>query len=153
MSVVQKLIDELFIQVITRYVKMGVGEFLRQFRRDFEIQKTEAHRKKVIEKQKKKDLIASKVTLQSIRNDISVNKRNSHCHLQTMIDQHETVCQTTLYTKSEIQSLCKAYGLVYRKNYSKAKLSAQLIPATRQSTFIPWPLMLSDTQQGTTSTS
>ena len=53
-NVVQKLIEELFKQIIMRYVKMGVGEFLREFRRDFEVRKTEAHRKKIVEKQKKK---------------------------------------------------------------------------------------------------
>ena len=64
-----------------------------------------------------------------------------------MIDQHEKVFQTTLYTKTEIQSLCKAYGLVYRKNDSKAKLSERLIPAIKQSTYIPCHLALCDTHQ------
>ena len=107
----------------------------------------QAHRKKIVEKQKKRDLIGCKVTLQSIIDDNSANKRNSDCHLQTMIDQHEKVFQTTLYTKTEIQSLCKAYGLVYRKNDSKAKLSERLIAAIKQSTYIPCHLALCDTHQ------
>ena len=37
------LIVQLYKDVITRYVKMGVGEFLGDFRRDFKLQKTVAH--------------------------------------------------------------------------------------------------------------
>ena len=74
------LVLHLFNDVVTYYVKMGVGEFLREFRRDFKLQKTEAHRKKVVEKKKKKkkkkDLVSSKITVESINKDTSVNKGN-----------------------------------------------------------------------------
>ena len=50
---VDRLVLQLFKDVVTRYIKMGVAEFLRQFRRDSKLQKTEAHRKKVVEKKKK----------------------------------------------------------------------------------------------------
>lgn len=146
-DVVQNLVCVLFKEVIIRYVKMGVGEFLREFRRDFQLQKTEAHRKRVVEKKKKKDLKSSKVTVQSIRYDSSVNKNNSHSHLLTMIEEQEEIFQSTVYSKSEIQLLCKAYGLVFRKNDSKSTLSGKLIPAIRQSQFMPYPLALCETQQ------
>lgn len=48
------LIVQLYDDVITRYVKMGVCEFLRDFRRDFKLQKTEAHRKRLLKKRKRK---------------------------------------------------------------------------------------------------
>ena len=51
---VDRLVLQLFKDVVTRYIKMGVAEFLRQFRRDSKLQKTEAHRKKVVEKKEKK---------------------------------------------------------------------------------------------------
>ena len=105
---VHNLVLELFGELITIYVKMGVSEFWLEFRRDFRLQKTEAHRKKVVEKQKKKDLLSSKVTLESIKVENSTNKKNSHSHLLTMIDQQEVVFQSTAYTKSEIKLLCKA---------------------------------------------
>ena len=44
-NVVQKLIEELFKQIIMQYVKVGVGEFLREFRRDFEVRKTDTSQK------------------------------------------------------------------------------------------------------------
>ena len=63
---------------------------MREFRRDFKLQKTEAHRKKVVEKKKKKkkkkkDLVSSKVTVESIKKDTSVNKGNSHRTLMTIL--------------------------------------------------------------------
>ena len=51
-SQVDTLILQLYSDVVTRYVKMAVGEFLRDFRRGFKLPKTEAHRKKVVEKKK-----------------------------------------------------------------------------------------------------
>lgn len=95
------MVLQLFNEVITRYVKMGVGEFLREFRRDFKLQKTEAHRKKVVEK-KKKDLVSSKVTLQSMKEDNSTNKKVSHLRLQAMVNEKETIFQSTVYSKGEI---------------------------------------------------
>lgn len=94
------LVLHLFNDVVTRYVKMGVGEFLREFRRDFRLQKTEAHQKKVVEK--KKDLVSSKVTVESIKKDTSVNKGNSHRRLMTMLDQQESIFQSNVYSKSEL---------------------------------------------------
>ena len=54
-------VSQLFENVVTRYVKMGVTEFLRQFRRDSKLQKTEAHRKKVAEKKKKMTWLQAKL--------------------------------------------------------------------------------------------
>ena len=127
--------------LLTQYVKMGVGEFLRKFRRDFKLQKTEAHRKKVVEK-KKKDLVSSKVTVESIRKNTSVNKGNSHCRLMTMLDQQESIFQSNVYSKSELQLLCKAYGLVFRRSDSKALLPEKLVPKIHESQYVllhrPW---------------
>ena len=122
--------------VVTRYVKIGVGEFLREFRRDFKL------RKKVVEKKKKKDLVSSKVTVESIKKDTSVNKGNSHRRLMTMLDQQESIFQSNVYSKSELQLLCKAYGLVFRRSDSKALLSENWCPKSvnRSMCFIhrPW---------------
>ena len=127
---------QLFTDVVSRYVKMGVGEFLREFRRDFKVQKTEAHRKKVVEKKKKKDLVSSKVTVQSIEEDTSVNKVNSHHRLLTMVNKQAAIFQSTVYCKREIQLLCKAYGVVFRRSDSKALLSEKLVPKIREVQYV-----------------
>ena len=141
------LVLHLFNDVVTRYVKMGVGEFLREFRRDFMLQKTEAHRKKVVEKKKKKDLVSSKVTVESIKKDTSVNKGNSHRRLMTMLDQQESIFQSNVYSKSELQLLCKAYGLVFRRSDSKALLSEKLVPKIRESQYVLHPQTLENPSQ------
>ena len=130
---VTRLSLQLFKQVVTRYLKMGIGEFLREFRTDFKLEKTEAHRKKIVEKKRKKDLISSKVTLQSIKEDRSSNK--------------ETIFQTSIYSKSELHLLCKAYGVVFRKNDSKIRLSDKLVPQIRNSYDIPLPCILDETPE------
>ena len=125
---VTSLASQLFTAVVTRYIKMGVGEYLREFRREFHLQKTEAHRKKVAEKKKKNDLVSSKVTITLIRGDTSANKRNSHQRLQAMVSQQGQIFQTSVYNKGEVQLLCKAYGVSFRRSDSKAKLSEKLVP-------------------------
>ena len=125
---VSLLASQLFTAVVTRYVKMGVAEYLREFRREFHRQKTEAHRKKVAERKKKSDLVSSKVTVASIKGDTSANKRSSHLRLQSMISQQGQIFQTSVYTKGEVQMLCKAYGVSFRRSDSKAKLSEKLVP-------------------------
>ena len=121
------LVLHLFNEVVTRYVKMRVGEFLREFRRDFKLQKTEAHWKKVVEKKKKKNLVSSKVTVESI--------------------QQESIFQSNVYSKSELQFLCKAYGLVSRRSDSKALLSERLVPKIRESQYVLHPQTLENPSQ------
>ena len=75
---VDRLILQLYDDVVTRYLKMAIGEFLHDFRRDFNVKKTEALRKKVVERQKKKDLKRTKVSPESIKEDTSGNLVNSH---------------------------------------------------------------------------
>ena len=126
---------------------MGVGEFLRDFRRDYKLQKTEAHRKKVVEKKKKKDLISSKVTMTSIRSDSSTNLKESHIRLQAMITEQPLIFQSTVYSKDELQLLCKGYGLAFKRSESKARLSEKLTTKIQASGDVPNPAALRDATQ------
>ena len=84
---VDNLVVKLFKNV-TRYVKMGIGEFTSDFRGDYQLHKTEAHHKKVAERNKKV-LVSSKVTIAFIKEDSSANKQSSHQRLQAMLVQQE----------------------------------------------------------------
>ena len=106
------------------------------------MQKTEAHRKKVVEK--KSDLISSKVTVQSIKKDNTLNKQNSHNRLQIMVSEQQTIFKSTVYLKSEIQLLCNAYGAAFRKNDSKSKLSGKLVPLIRTCNAFSHPFIFND---------
>ena len=145
---VDSLVVKLFKDVVTRYVKMGVGEFMRDFRRDFQLHKTEAHRKKVAEKKKKKDLVSSKVTVASIKEDSSANKQSSHQRLQAMLVQQGTIFQSTVYTKGEVQMICKVYGVSFRQSDTKAKLSEKLVEKIQASQHILHPDTLDESAQG-----
>lgn len=43
-----ELVDELFFGVVSRYMNMAGAQFLRDFRRETKLKKTEAHRKKIL---------------------------------------------------------------------------------------------------------
>ena len=144
---VDRFILQLYDDVVTRYLKMAIGEFLRDFRRDFNVKKTEAHRKKVVERQKKKDLKSSKVSLESIKEDTSANLVNSHNRLKLMIEQQDSIFVTSVYSKEEVQLLCKAYGVKFKRNDSKAKLSENLRAKIQAVSQIPVPSFLTGPNQ------
>ena len=120
---VDRLILQLYDDVVTRYLKMAIGEFLRDFRRDFNVKKTEAHRKKVVKTQKKKDLKTTKLSPESIKEDTSANLVNSDNRLKLMIEQQDSIFETSVYSKEEVQLLCKANEVKFKRNDSKDKLT------------------------------
>ncbi len=122
-----KELELLFHRIVEKYYNMGCGQYLRDFQRDYNIQKTEAHRKRVIERKTKKDLKEDKVTLESIRSDKSTNKENSHRFLSALVSRRPTVFDTNLYSKSEIKTLFQAYGIRFVMSWNKAKLNEILV--------------------------
>ncbi|KAJ7391468.1 hypothetical protein OS493_018515 [Desmophyllum pertusum] len=50
-----------------------------------------------------------------------------------MVIQQGSIIQSTVYSNGEIQLLCKAYGVEFRRNDSKAQLSEKLVPKIRES--------------------
>ena len=55
------------------------------------------------------------------------NKQSSHQGLQAMLVQQEKIFQSTVYTKSEVEMICKAYGVSFWQSDTKAKLSEKLV--------------------------
>ena len=49
---------EIYSDVITRYLKMGAGQFLQDFRRDYHLKKSVAHRKSLMSKKERLSLKA-----------------------------------------------------------------------------------------------
>ena len=58
-------------EVVDRYVHMGVSEFLRDFRKAWEVQRTIAHRNMVMVRKEKKKRKDAKVSLAEIGEDVS----------------------------------------------------------------------------------
>ena len=61
--------DELFKEIVERYMKMGAGQFLRDFRRDYHLRKSLAHRKAVLQRKEKANERRMKVPLKEIEQD------------------------------------------------------------------------------------
>ena len=137
---VDNLVVKLFKDIVTPYVKMGIREFTHDFRGDYHLHKTEAHHKKVAERNKK-DLVSSKVTIAFIKEDSSANKQSSHQRLQAMLVQQEKIFQSTVYTKSDVEMICKAYGVSFWQSDTKAKLSEKLVEKTQASEHILHPYL------------
>ena len=128
---------EIYCDAITRYLKMGAGQFLRDFRRDYHLKKSLAHRKTLMPKKEKARKSRMKLHLAQIEQDRSERKRSSHiCLLALVNDLNEDV--GTLYKKSELQHLCDAYGVRYLKSWNKGKLSKELTQVIPTYDHIPY---------------
>ena len=80
-TILQDLIIKIYEDVVIRYFKLGAGQFLRDFRRDFHLKKAMAHRKAVLEKKMRAEQKSRKVEISDLENDRSSNKSTSHLRL------------------------------------------------------------------------
>ena len=116
----------LFGELIERYLKMAVGEFLRDFRRDVEWKKAEAHRRKVQMKAEKKEIKADQIKMSDINNDQTPRKCRSHSQLKAMLIKYPRIFHDSrVYVKKDVEILLKAYGV--NKKGTKAALADKLI--------------------------
>ena len=65
-----------------------------------------------------------------------------------MVIQQRQIFQSSVYTKGEVQLLCKAYGVSFRRSDSKAKLSEKLIPKIQETLQFLHPSALEDGDDG-----
>ena len=107
----QILVLELYRDVILRYLRMGVGQFLRDFRKDYQLKKSLAHRKAVLQKKEKADTKKMKVHIPQIEQDKSRNKQLSHLRLRTLLSNVKAQGLRSMYSKKELQQLCDAYNV------------------------------------------
>lgn len=73
---------EIFKSIVLRYLKMGAGQFLCDFRRDYHIKKSLAHRKLLMSKQEKARKKSMKVHMPEIEKDRSPGKRSAATSMQ-----------------------------------------------------------------------
>jgi hypothetical protein len=108
---------------------MGAGQFLRDFRRDFHIKKSLAHREAVLQKKKKAEEKRLKVQIPEIEQDRSKGKKISHMRLLDLVHKLGSECITRLYSKKELQHLCAAYNIRSVSRWNKMKLASELAQA------------------------
>ncbi|CAB3994285.1 Hypothetical predicted protein [Paramuricea clavata] len=108
---------------------MGTGQFLCDFRRDYHITKSLAHRKAVTQTKQKANEKWMKVHFQHIEQDRSPGKKVSHVRLLLLVNELKDNGLTCLCTKNELQRLCNGYNVRYLLKWNKGKLSAELAHA------------------------
>lgn len=125
----QKLV--IFGNIIEKFFKMGAGQYIRDFRRDHNVSKTEAHRKRVQEKKVVKERVADKVTLQSVKEDSSDQKQASHNMLLALVTKRPNIFETSTYTKQEIKFFYEGYDVRFVASWNKSKLNEILVQRIR----------------------
>jgi hypothetical protein len=113
--------------VTERRSKMGVWQFLHDFRTDFQIKKSTAHRKAVMERKEKARQKQMKVNLPEIRQDLSHGKEVSHTCLVALVNQVRSNGVCRLYKKKELQKLCSSYDCRYLAKWNKTKLCRAIL--------------------------
>lgn len=68
----------MYSEVIQRYVNMGANQFLKDFRKKWQVKKAMAHRQMVMARKEKKVQKEAKVTLKEIQDDHSSQKERAH---------------------------------------------------------------------------
>lgn len=133
--------SEMYQEMVCRYLNMGTKQFLKDLRRQQDIQKTAAHRHNIMMRQKKKEKKDTKVALEVMRADCSPGRVTSHRKLMGIIAQFgDTILET--YTKSELHSLCDAYGVPFTASTKKGDLCKLLAHSVNSNNRMPFPINL-----------
>ena len=117
---------KIYEDIIEHCMNMAGAQFLRNVRRDTQLQKTEAHRKKVLLKSKKQELKGGKVDIDTILNDNSNMRHTSHILLKAMIAKLPHIFESRVNKKDELKMLLDLYGIVYNSSSSKKILAEAL---------------------------
>ena len=131
------LIKEIFKEVITRYFRMGAGQFLRDFRRDYHLKMSLAHRKSLMVRKEKARRREMKVKLVHISHDKSPRKKVSHTKLLALVDELKVDGLVSLYRKEELKVLCNAYACRFLSKWNKRQLASSLSEAIRMHEDMP----------------
>ena len=96
------MVHEIYDEVITRHMKMGAGQLLRDFRKDYHVRKSLAHRKAVTQRKKTANEKKRKVHLRQIERDRTPGKKVSHIRLLSLVNELKEYGLAHLYSKKEL---------------------------------------------------
>lgn len=143
------LVDALFSDVINRYMNMAGAQFLRDTRREMNLKKSEAHRKKILAKSKTQELKGAKVSVELVLQDTSNGRHKSHTLLQAMIVKQPAIFQSRVYTKEELKTLLNLYGVLFSSSSDKEKLGTLLTKRIKEQSSFPTAADRGNQLQGT----
>ena len=115
--------------IITRYMKMATSQFLRDFRRAYNLKKTAEHRKRVLQRKQAAAQSSDHAKFGTIMDDRSAGKQVSHNHLYFFVQKHGVSGLKRVYTKDQLGKLCSAYGIRVKTSHNKQQLSLSLADA------------------------
>ena len=116
---------------------MGAGQFLRDFRRDYHLKKSLAHRKAVLQRKEKENERKMKVQLSQIEQDRSPRKKNSHARLMTLVNELKHKGLMRLYTKGELGRLCTAHDVRCLSRWNKERIASELACSITHCEYMP----------------
>ncbi|KAL9975411.1 hypothetical protein ACROYT_G012571 [Oculina patagonica] len=123
------LVDELLSGVVSRYMNMATCQFLRDFRRAYNLKKTAEHRKRVLQRRQVAAQCNEHAKFADIMADRSTGKQISHNHLHSFIQKHGVAGVKRVYNKDQLGKLCRAYGIRVITSHNKQQLSQSLVDA------------------------
>ena len=132
----QKLIEEIFKEIVKRYIRMGAGQFIKDFRRAFKIKKAAAHRHAVMQRKEKAHEKTQKIYFAYIEQDASPGKKTSHARLLGFLSQFKEGF-VSVYNKQELIRLCMGYNVPVRQSWVKAKMASELAKSILSNNSIP----------------
>ena len=134
--------DELFTEVVQRYTNVGANQFVKDFRRQWQVKKAMAHRQMVMARKDKQVQKDAKVPLEKVIQDNSCHKEVSHNQLKDVIGRFGYAVLGNMYTKTELVTLSKGYGLQPNSRANKAQLGKSLADAIKANRNVPFPWSL-----------
>ena len=131
-------------EMVCRYINMGTKQFLKDFRRERDVQKTAAHRLNILMKKKKKERQEAKISMEEMRADSTHGRITSHKRLAAIVAQFGDSVLASSYKKSELLMLCNAYGEPFRRAMKKDEIGKLLAVSISKFTCMPFSINLAE---------
>ena len=125
--------DQLLRDVVTRYMRMATCQFLRDFRRAYQIKKTAEHRKRVLQRKQVATQRSDHPKFATIEEDRSMGKQVSHVKVRAFVLKHGFAGLNRVYKKEQVYKLCQAYGVQVRTSHTKKLMAQKLLEVLRES--------------------
>ena len=130
-------ISELFVDVISKYIKVSVSHFRKDYLLFIKREKGKAQCKKIMEKIECKTIV--KITMTEILADKSGGKKVSHLNKEYFNDNK--------FLKKDLQKLCEVYDISWSKCATKKQLNDTLINVILRCDAMPTPDVLNEEQE------
>ncbi|XP_070573165.1 uncharacterized protein [Ptychodera flava] len=141
------VICDLYTTIVSKYIRVTNNQTRKDLLQTLGRKKKMAHRKSVMEKEQKKQII---VNVNDITNDKTPGKCTSHYLLKAAVSTNPTYFDSTSFTKSDLHVLCQAYNERYTGRITKEELGRKLVGVILATDEMPNPGIF---QQGTSSAS